>query len=78
MTKNTQILVIGILVFALVCVSSGLTNDRLKVSVGGVPVPITWQIKGDAIYTTDTIEGTPNGVIINGVLYNPAYPESEL
>ena len=91
MTKNTQVLVIGVLVLVF-CVASGLGvglyhpydnggpgfehttayNEAhgLTVTVGGVPVPITWQIKGDAIYTTDIIEGTPDGAIINGVLYS--------
>jgi len=43
----------------------------LTVTVGGIPVPITWQIKGDAIYTTNIIEGTPHGPTINGTVYNP-------
>ena len=39
----------------------------LTVTVGGLPVPVTWQVKGNTLYTTDTIEGTPNGPVINGI-----------
>ena len=90
MTKNTQILVIGVLVLVF-CVASGLVvglyhpydnggpgfehttayNEAhgLTVTVGGVPVPVTWQTDNNSVYTTDVIEGTPDGAIINGVLY---------
>jgi len=68
-----KILCIGILAL-LVCVSSGVANVNtppyLTVTVGGVPVPVTWQTKDGVAYTTDVIEGTPNGAIINGLLYS--------
>ena len=44
-----------------------ISTPYLTVTVGGVPVPVTWQTKDGVAYTTDVIEGTPNGAIINGL-----------